>query len=137
LGFGSFFPKPGWGRSSGPGRITAAWWIPWGSIFQELIRISDKFLWSVENCEILPRRREPAQHPRIELICDEEISAAIKCVLRRQFATTLEDLIMESSRLLGFQTTHENISNRIKAIIERTVERKDLQNTRNGRIDFV
>jgi very-short-patch-repair endonuclease len=103
---------------------------------QEQIRMSDKFLWSVEEREILPRRRESDQHPQIDLICDEEIASAIKCVLRRQFATTLEDLIMESSRLLGFLATHGHISNRIKGIIGGMLERKDLQSTPNGRIDL-
>lgn len=65
----------------------------------------------------LVRRRGVDPPARIEFICNEEISEAIKLVLRRQFATEAEDLVTAVARVFGIQSTSEATAARISAVL--------------------
>ena len=94
------------------------------------------FLWSTTNQPLLVRRRCEDPPPKIELICDEEITEAVKLVLKNQFATMLDDLVIKSSRILGIHVTHEATSDRIKTIIQTLLKKDELQQISNGMIDL-
>lgn len=93
------------------------------------------FIWS-NNGTVQVRCRRGDPPAKIEYICDEEIAEAIKMVLIRQFATPLDDLIVQSSRLFGIQSTRGAISERIRKIIDSLVKLDELQYLSNGMIDL-
>jgi very-short-patch-repair endonuclease len=101
-----------------------------------LIRRRGDFLWSVKTPEIPVRRRNGDPPPNIELICDEEIAEAVKLVLKTQFATILDDLIVRTCRILGIQATRTEVADRISKIIKKLIHNKMLQKMPNGMINF-
>ena len=94
------------------------------------------FYWSINNGTAKVRRRSGDSGPKIELICDEEIAKTIKLVLRHQFATMENDLIVKSSRVLGFKATSEVTSERIKTVINTLIDQKELKRLSNYMIDL-
>lgn len=92
------------------------------------------FLWPSIDRPLNVRRREEDPLPKIELICDEEIGEAAKWVLKQQFATTLDDLVIEASRVLGLQATRSETFERIKTIILKLIEDNLLVRKANGMI---
>jgi hypothetical protein len=66
---------------------------------------------------VLVRRRDGDPPARIEYISNEEISEAIKLVLRRQFATEAEELITAVARVFGIQSTSEMTAARINTVL--------------------
>lgn len=72
----------------------------------------------------------------IEYICDEEIKEAILMILRIQFATYPDDIIILVSRLLGYRVTTENIRKRIKTVLDELIGKKMLTLRPNGMIDI-
>ncbi|MDO8727425.1 MAG: DUF3320 domain-containing protein [Candidatus Methanoperedens sp.] len=102
---------------------------------KEVLRRGD-FYWSTNNGNTRVRRRSGDSSPKIELICDEEIAETIKLVLGHQFATMENDLILKSSRVLGFKATSEGTSKRIKKVIKTLVEQNELKRLSNDMIDL-
>jgi hypothetical protein len=100
------------------------------------IRRRGDFLWPAMDRAVPVRRRSGDPPVKIEFICDEEIAEAVQLVLKRQFATVPDDLIVRSSRLLGIQVTRDAIAERIKAVIEKLIAEKILQPMPNGMIDL-
>ncbi len=96
------------------------------------IRRHGNFLWSTTESSVQVRRRCGDPPARIDLICDEEIAEALKLVLKHQFDTLPDDLIVRSSRLLGIQATHETTSKRIKIVIRTLVDGGQIQEMPNG-----
>jgi len=94
------------------------------------------FLWPATARPIPVRRRYEDPPAKINLICDEEIAEAVKLVLKHQYATSPTDLIVQSSRLLGIQATSSAVTKRIKTIINKLLDQRELQPTPNGMIDF-
>ncbi len=94
------------------------------------------FYWSTSNQIVKVRRRCGDSPAKIELICDEEIAETINLVLKHQFATMQDDLIVKSSRVLGFKATSETVSERINDIIEKLVVQGKLERLSNGMIDL-
>jgi len=90
------------------------------------------FLWSAGDRAIPVRHRGGDVPAGIELICDEEISEAIKLVLKAQYDTRPEDLITVSARLLGIRVTTRSVAERIQTIMNNLVEREVLQRMPNG-----
>lgn len=94
------------------------------------------FLWPKDAGPVRVRRRSDDPPPRIELICDEEIGEAVKLVLKYQFATLPDDLIVKSSRLLGIQATRGKTAIRIKSVIKKLIAEGGLQKMPNGMVNF-
>jgi very-short-patch-repair endonuclease len=100
------------------------------------VRRRGDFLWPATD-RVIPVRRRCGDPPaKIELICDEEIAEVVKLVLKYQFATLPNDLIVRSSRLLGIQATRGVTADRIKAVIEKLIDEGELQQMPNGMIHF-
>lgn len=98
------------------------------------VRWDGEFLWPAKQRKLLVRRRSK---PNIEWICDEEIAEGAKLVLKRQFSTSMEDLVIQSSRMLGYQATSEVVKQRIRDIISQLLKTGELQQMPNGMIDVV
>jgi superfamily I DNA and/or RNA helicase len=94
------------------------------------------FLWPSVVRIVRVRRRSDDPPPRIEYICEEEIAEAIRAVLRAQFATIPDDLVQESSRLLGIQATREHTAERIRKVIGVLMNKGELEGLPNGMIQL-
>ena len=92
------------------------------------------FLWPTIEGPIKVRRRFGDPPARVHLICDEEIAEALKLVLKHQFDTLPNDLIVQASRLLGIQAIHGATSRRIEIVIRKLVDEGQFQQMPNGMI---
>ena len=99
------------------------------------ITIKKNFLF-INNGNVQARRRSVDPPAKIELICDEEIAEAVKIVLKKQFSTPLDELIVQTSRLLGFQATRVTVSKQIREVVCALIEKGDLQHLSNGMINL-
>ena len=102
----------------------------------KLIRENGDFLWPPQEIQVKVRYRDGDPPPRLELICDEEIMAAVELVLKTQYATLPDDLAVQASRLLGIKVTTEKTANRIEKIINKLVNLNKLRIMPNGMINF-
>jgi len=82
-----------------------------------MIEKKGKFLWMPDQVDTPVRRRHKDPPPNIELICDEEIGEAIKYILRTQYATKLDELVVQTARILGIKSTRSNVEKRIRAVM--------------------
>ncbi len=93
-----------------------------------------EFLWP-SGMESPPVRRRGDEIPAsIDLICDEEIEEAVKAVLRHQFATLPEDLVIQAGRVLGFASVRQRTEERIQAALADLLEGGTLVRQPNGMI---
>ncbi len=106
------------------------------AIRSKLIRRKGEFLWPGTERPLVARQRNGNPPPNIDLVCDEEIASAVERVIRRQFATMADDLVIQSSRLLGVKATSETTARRITGIINRLLMSQKLQKLPNGMIDL-
>lgn len=82
------------------------------------------------------RRRCGDPPARIDLICDDEIAEAVKIVINRQFATPRDELVKQTSRLLGFKATRGGTASRIDKVVNWLLESGELEILPNGMINF-
>ncbi|MFW6111151.1 MAG: AAA domain-containing protein, partial [Thermoproteota archaeon] len=87
-----------------------------------------KFLWPNPHNGPLVRRRTGDLSTDIDQICDEEIAEATRIVLRHQFSTPKQELITQTSRLMGIQRTTTKVSHRIAQVIDRLVQTGEMIN---------
>jgi very-short-patch-repair endonuclease len=86
------------------------------------LRIEGEFLWRPDGEAVTPRHRGGEGVPREpELIALEEIAAAARLVLEREFRLAREDLISQVARLLGFLRTGARLRERIGLALDRLV----------------
>ena len=100
------------------------------------IRVKGEFYWPVPEPACLLRRRDGDASAKIEWICDEEIKEAIRFVLNSQYSTPLEDLIVQTSRVLGIKTTRKNTWERIEKLVLSGIESNELTLMPNKMIYF-
>lgn len=101
------------------------------------IRIEGEFCWPVSEPACLLRRRDGDASAKIEWICDEEIKEAVRFVLNSQYSTPLEDLIVQTSRVLGIKTTRKNTREKIEKLVQSGIESNELTLMPNEMIYFV
>ncbi|MDK2831241.1 DUF3320 domain-containing protein [Methanolobus sp. WCC1] len=94
------------------------------------------FLWLDERQTPKVRQRGNGVPAKIEMICDEEISEAIKLVLKTQHATSPDELATQTSRLFGIRSTSEMVAERIKSVMNSLLNRNHLRTLPNGMIDI-
>lgn len=87
------------------------------------VRSNNSFLWSVPVNRAVVRRRGDTMALQAEYISDEEITEAFKRVLSLQGATPEEDLILQASRLLGFQRTTSETTKRFQSVLRKLLRR--------------
>jgi len=101
------------------------------------IRVKGEFYWPVSEPACLLRRRDGDASAKIEWICDEEIKEAIRFVLNSQYSTPLEDLIVQTSKVLGIKNTRKNTKERIEKLVQVGIKNKELTLMPNEMIYFV
>lgn len=129
--------RSAWGIGRAGSRIKQA--IRWGvnhAIREGLIEEKGCFLWSAGQTDIPLRRRTGRPPAKIEYICDEEISEAVRTVLKAQFATEHSELANQAARLLGFQAVHSFTFERVKSVIVGMVDSGELMILKNDMVDF-
>jgi hypothetical protein len=94
------------------------------------------YLWPAKDRPVPVRTRTDDPPPKIDLICDAEIAAALEMVLRQQFATRPEELATRASRLLGFQATSDSTMATILLVIDTLVANGALARLPNGMVDL-
>ena len=99
------------------------------------ITIKRNFLF-INDGNVQARCRSVDPPAKIELICDEEVAEAVKIVLKKQFSTPLDELIVQTSRLLGFQATRVTVSKQIREVVCALIEKGELQHLSNGMINL-
>lgn len=100
------------------------------------IRRKGEFLFSAAERPIVVRRREEDPPPRIELISDDEIAEGLKLVIKHLFSVFMDDLIVQTSRLLGIQATHDVSATRIEKIVERMIHSGEIVQLSNGMLSL-
>lgn len=95
-----------------------------------------KFLWALPIKKPVVRKRSNDPQPNIEIICDEEITEAIKIVLKHQHATLKDDLVIQASRLLGFQATRTDTYSKIESIVNNLIGSGELVHRHSGMLDL-
>ncbi len=100
------------------------------------IRKEEEFYWPVSKNVCPLRRRDETASAKIEWICDEEIKEAVRFVLKNQYSTPLEALIVQTSRVLGIRTTRKNTSERIEKLVQESIENNELTFMPNDMIYF-
>ena len=91
-----------------------------------LVKRLDGFLFNPAKRNIVPRKRDGDPPPDIDLISEDEIAAAVLLVLKYQLATPMDDLITQTSRLLGILVTHSQVAKRIKWVIGRLLKSSEI-----------
>lgn len=72
----------------------------------------------VPNAPVLARRRNGDPPARVELISDAEFAEALQAVLRTEFATPREELIVAAARRVGILATSSAVASRLNAVID-------------------
>lgn len=90
--------------------------------------VRGEFLW-IPNQNISVRRRLVDPPPRIDLVCDEEIEAAVLHVLNVQHAMPESELVIQSSRALGMKATSGDAADRIARVTTKMLQSKNLART--------
>ena len=104
------------------------------SVEKNKIEKISNFLWPVPAPRDILRKRSFNINP--ERICDEEIMVSIRLVLKRQHATSKDDLIVEAAKNIGIKRITNNAKVRFSYVIDRLIESKELTLLRNGMIDL-
>ena len=100
------------------------------------IRRQGEFFWQPQSPASVLRKRNPDQGIVIDWICDREISEAINYILHQQYATTKDDLIMQTRKIFGLQKNTDKVILRINKVIENKIKTNELEVLPNGKIDF-
>ncbi|MBA4365829.1 MAG: hypothetical protein C0398_07535 [Coprothermobacter sp.] len=93
-----------------------------------------EFLWPASMSTVAPRWRDDASLASIELICDEEILAAITLILESDRSAPTDGLVIGCARILGIQAVHDQTRERIEGVIRAAVRQKVLYTLANGNI---
>lgn len=100
------------------------------------VRIQDDFVWLAGETKAPVRRRSGDPPAKIEQICNEEITEALRLVLQTQFATQQDELITQTARLFGFQAVHKPTAVRITSVIRSLLKSGNLKRRENGMIEL-
>ena len=98
------------------------------------VRKRKGFLWITQEFKFVVRRRGSSTSLLSKYICDEELAAALKLVLSLQGATPEGDLIVQTSRILGFQRTTAETEKHFSLILREMVKQGALLQNGAGQI---
>jgi len=100
------------------------------------IRRQEEFFWQPQAPASVLRRRDSDQGIVIDWICDQEISEAIDYILRHQYATTKDDLILSTLKIFGLMRRTDKANSKINNVIENKIQTRALEVLPNGKVDF-
>jgi hypothetical protein len=92
-------------------------------------RIQDEFLW-VHGMASAPIRNRAMLEPtskRLELVCPDEIMAAILRALEDSYGLELDDLPRAACRLLGFERVSQDMKDQVLMCAQRLADRKQIK----------
>ncbi len=101
------------------------------------IKIKGDFLWPVDKEKVPVRTTPPGETPRdVEEIALEEIAEAACLCLENAFSMTIDDLITQTARLLGYSRAGQKAKSRILLAIQKVLLNTDIIeiNDRNDNI---
>jgi len=82
------------------------------------------------------RRRLGDPPAKINLICDDEIAEAVKIVIKTQYASPMDEIIKQTSRLFGIKVTRGTTAKRIKKVVEKLIDNNELEIQSNNMINL-
>lgn len=86
---------------------------------------------------VIVRRRTGDPPAKMDIISEEEISEAIKIVLESQYATQIDELVREVSKLFGGKIARGPAITRIKGVIKDLIQENEIEERPDGMIDLV
>jgi hypothetical protein len=101
-----------------------------------LVKRREEFLWWHDMTTPPVRRRDNDPPPDIHLISTEEIAETVKYVLRTQFATPRDDLVRQTARTLGINSTRKNVSSRVTLVISSMLAEGELHPMEGDMMDL-
>jgi len=90
-----------------------------------------------KDAPVVVRRRTGDPPAKMDIISKEEIAAAVKTVLELQYATQIDELVREVSRLFGGKVARSSAIKRIKGVIKDLIQEKEIEERPDGMIDVV
>jgi hypothetical protein len=90
-----------------------------------------------KDAPVVVRRRTGDPPAKMDIISEEEIAAAVKMVLELQYATQIDELVREVSRLFGGKVARSSAIKRIKGVIKDLIQEKEIEERPDGMIDVV
>ncbi|MCL4369674.1 MAG: AAA domain-containing protein [Chloroflexi bacterium] len=105
--------------------------IRWAEREKQVVRRGD-FLWTPTMTfdQVPARRPEPGKKPRpIEEVALEELGKVALFVVEESFSLPLDDLVIQTSRLLRYERTGNHISDRVREAINLLEQQQRIANT--------
>ncbi len=90
-----------------------------------------------KDAPVVVRRRTGNPPAKMDLISPEEIAAAVRIILESQYATQVDELVREVSRLFGAKVTRGPAISRIKEVIYDLIQKGEIEERPDGMVDFV
>jgi hypothetical protein len=90
-----------------------------------------------KDAPVIVRRRTGKPPARMDLISEEEIAEAVKIVLEFQYATEVDELVREVSRLFGAKVTRGPAISRINGVINDLIRQGEVEERPDGMIDLI
>jgi len=90
-----------------------------------------------KDAPVVVRRRTGKPPAKMDLISEEEIKAAVKIVLESQYATQIDELVREVSRLFGAKVTRGPAIKRSKGVINDLIQANEIEERPDGMIDLI
>ncbi|WP_321422966.1 DUF3320 domain-containing protein [uncultured Methanobacterium sp.] len=126
-----------WGLSRAGRRVQAVMKeaINLGLMDGQIIQKGD-FLY-YKDAPVVVRRRTGNPPAKMDLISPEEIAAAVKIILKSQYATQTDELVREVSRLFGAKVTRGPAISRIKGVIDDLIQKGEIEERTDGMMDII
>jgi very-short-patch-repair endonuclease len=90
-----------------------------------------------KDAPVVVRRRTGNPPAKMDLISPEEIEAAVRIILESQYATEMDELVREVSRLFGAKVTRGPAITRIKGVINDMIGKGEIEERPDGMVDFI
>ena len=99
------------------------------------LTVKDEFLYP-NNRAIIVRRRSGDPPAKINLICDEEIGEAAKIVIKTQYASPMDEIVRQTSRLFGIKVTRGATAKRIEIVVQKLIDEGKLEMQSNNMVNL-
>ncbi|TMS40529.1 MAG: DUF3320 domain-containing protein, partial [Methanobacterium sp.] len=90
-----------------------------------------------KDAPVVVRRRTGNPPAKMDLISPDEIEAAVRIILKSQYATQVDELVREVSRVFGAKVTRSPAITRIKSVINDMIQKGQIEERADGMIDLV
>ncbi len=100
-----------------------------------VVTVKDEFLYP-NNRAIIVRRRSGDPPAKINLICDDEIAEAAKIVIKTQYASPMDEIVKQTSRLFGIKVTRGATAKRIEIVVQKLIDEGELEMQSNNMVNL-